>query len=75
MYRGSYGFTGVTARRFVTAALRRLNPANLSVTVARPRSAGHYTLNRQLAWKAPFILQDREHLGSAYVLISFTTVL
>jgi hypothetical protein len=48
---------------------RRFDPANLNVAVARPRPAGRYTLNRQLAWKAPFILQDRERLSSAYAQI------
>ncbi|MCX7016348.1 MAG: hypothetical protein NTW86_27965, partial [Candidatus Sumerlaeota bacterium] len=38
----------------------RLDPVNLSAPVARTRPTGRYTLNRQLAWKAPFILQDRD---------------
>ena len=52
---------------------RRLNPANLNAPVARSRPAGRYTLNRQLAWKAPFILQDRERLGSAYAHLDEAT--
>jgi hypothetical protein len=45
----------------------RPNPSYLNAPVARTRPVGRYTLNRQLAWKAPFILQDRERLCSAYV--------
>ena len=33
-------------------------PMNLNVPVTRSRPTGRYTLNRQLAQKAPFILQD-----------------
>ena len=45
----------------------RLFPAYLNAPVARSRPAGRYTLNRQLAWEAPFILQESERLSSAYV--------
>jgi len=45
----------------------RPNPSYLNAPVARTRPVGRHTLNRQLAWKAPFILQDRERLCSAYV--------
>jgi hypothetical protein len=47
----------------------------LSVPVARTRPVGRYTLNRQLAWKAPFILQDRERLCSAYAHLDSATSL
>jgi hypothetical protein len=49
----------------------RLFPAYLNAPVARSRPAGRYTPNRQLAWEAPFILRDDEHLGSAYAHVSF----
>jgi hypothetical protein len=42
-------------------------PTNLNVPVTRTRPVGRYALNRQLKRKAPFILQDNERLGSAYV--------
>ena len=64
--RGSFGFTSVTACRFATVAERRLNPTYLNAPVARTRPVGRYTLNRQFAWEAPFILQDDKHLLSAY---------
>ena len=38
----------------------RLDPMYLNAPVARTRPIGRYTLNRKLAWKTPFILQDRE---------------
>jgi hypothetical protein len=51
----------------------RLNPANLNASVARKRPAGRYTLNRQLEWEAPFILQDNERLSSAYAHLNSAT--
>jgi hypothetical protein len=45
---------------------RRLDPAYLNAPVARSRPAGRYTLNRQLAWEAPFILRENERLRWAY---------
>ena len=53
----------------------RPNPTYLNAPVARTRPVGRYTLNRQLAWKAPFILQDREHLCSAYAHLGSATKL
>jgi hypothetical protein len=48
---------------------RRLDPAYLNAPVARSRPAGRYTLNRQLAWEAPFILRENERLRWAYAYL------
>ena len=45
---------------------------NLNAPVARSRPMGRYTLNRQLAREAPFILQDHKHLVSAYGRLTYS---
>jgi hypothetical protein len=50
---------------------RRLDPTYSNGPVARTRPVGRYTLNRQFAWEAPLILQDRKHLLSAYMHLNF----
>ena len=61
-----HGCYGPPFRSRRTLAGRRFDPMNLNAPVARSRPMGRYTLNRQLAWKAPFILQNHKRLRSAY---------